>query len=452
MLFCGIDIGTTNTKAIIIDKDARPRGKVHINGQADTQKSALSAKLWNDSFCQVLEEFKSQGLMDNEKLFCSITTQGGSFVLLDSNFQPISPAHSWMERNSEETAWDLQDKFGKKSYYHKTGWQPDSWLMACKLKDLAAQGVFETADVKYIATVPEYIQAQLTSDFVTDITNAQVTGMCDYKAGQWCPDILEWVGIKQDLLPKIIDELNIVEEDVPTPSGMISLVTSSHDQYAAMFAAGLETDKSIMLGTGTAWVINGKSIKPIVDENYLVHPGRDLLPNQFGFIATMGAIGAGFEKLLQRLNVNIQDLPQIESNFNPTDIPKEPLIADFDKGTIEGDFDQATSIRRYMEVAASAVAYLLQKIQPDAQKLVMTGGATQSNYWPQALANICNITIETLNLPEFTAYGAALFARAASGSNGNKQMSLNDFFELKVYQPQKAYYYDNWLKTSSGNQ
>ena len=131
--------------------------------------------------------------------------------------------------------------------------------------------------------------------------------------------------------------------------------------------------------------------------------------------------------------MNIQDLPQIESGFDSADIPKEPLKVDFDKGTIEGDLDPATSIRRYMEAAASAVAYLLQKIQPDAEKLVMTGGATQSSYWPKALAKICNITIETLNLPEFTAYGAALFARAAAG--GNKQASLNDFFELKRYNP-----------------
>ena len=443
MLFCGIDIGTTNTKAIVIDEDAKPRGKVHLSGAINTRNGTFSAELWYNHFCQILEEFNSQGLMSDEKVFCSITSQGGSFTLLDGKYKPVSKVHSWMENSSEESAENMENILGKEPYYHKTGWQPDRWLTACKLKDLVTQGLIK--NVKHIATVPDFIQARLTGDFVTDITNAQVTGICDYKDKRWSPNILDWIGIGQDFMPKIIAELKVIKEDVSTPVGRISLVTSSHDQYAATFAAGLQPDKSIMLGTGTAWVINGKSTEPVIDKNYLVHPGRDLLPNQFGFIVGQGAFGAGFEKLLTNLKLSKQDLPRIESTFAPANLPKEPLKFDFNNGTIEGDFDPATSVRRYMEATASSVAYVLKKIQPKAEKIIMTGGATQSAYWPQALANICNVSIETIDMPEFTAYGAALFAKAAV--TGNSTKSLNDLFESKTYFPANSVYFKDWFET-----
>ena len=79
-------------------------------------------------------------------------------------------------------------------------------------------------------------------------------------------------------------------------------MTGSHDQYAAMEAAGLEKDKSVMLGTGTAWVINGRTSRPLFDDRqFQIHPGTDLHPDCYGFIITLWQIGAGFDRLLSRL-------------------------------------------------------------------------------------------------------------------------------------------------------
>ena len=43
--------------------------------------------------------------------------------------------------------------------------------------------------------------------------------------------------------------------------------------------------------------------------------------------------------------------------------------------------------------------------------IVVAGGAMSSRLWPQILAEVCGLSVEAVDCPAFTAYGAALHAR-----------------------------------------
>jgi len=180
MIFCGIDIGTTNTKAVLIDSNDRLIDRVSIVAP----QTDIEAVSWYEHFCGVFDYFASKNYFADNKVICSITAQGGSFVLLDEKFAPVSRAYSWTETANNDTARDMVGALGAEQYYHLTGWEPGSWLMACKLKDLVSKKQIPE-NTRYIATVPDSILSQLTGKFVTDITNAQLTGLCDFQKMGW---------------------------------------------------------------------------------------------------------------------------------------------------------------------------------------------------------------------------------------------------------------------------
>jgi len=442
MVFCGIDIGTTSTKAVVLDRDGQSLDEVTLPAPAGAGGTAQV--YWYEHFCRVMDHFASGGRFRGEEIVCSVTGQGGSFVLIDDRCQPVSPACSWTELAEETIVRSLIDTFGEAAYYRVAGWPPHGWLAACKLKQRVAQ-MQSPDDARWIATVPDFVYAQLTGGVSTDITSAQITGLADFQGSQWSRDIAAWAGVREKLLPRVVPHLGVVAEGVRTPRGRMTLTTGSHDQYAAMEAASLEKDKSVMLGTGTAWVINGRTGRPLFDDTqFLIHPGRDLHPDCYGFIVTLWQIGAGFDRLLSRLGVTPS---QIEDGLGELDTPQEAVSVDVDRGTVEPAGDPPSSVRRYMEWAGSCVAYALDRcgFADRLEKIVVAGGAMRSRFWPQTIADICGLTVEAVDYPHFTAYGAALHARAAVLGQTEPRL-FPDVATVGTYVPQQAQRYRAWYR------
>ncbi len=440
MLFCGVDIGTTSTKAVALDPDGQVLDEVTFPTPTGNEANPY----WHDHFCRVMDYFASRSRFRGEEIACSVTGQGGSFVLTDDKFQPVSRACCWTELAEEAAVRNLTDTFGETAYYHLTGWPPHGWLAACKLKQMVEKQQVP-GGTRWIATVPDFIYAQLTGDIATDITSAQITGLADFQGSRWSHDIAAWVGIREQLLPKMVPHLGIVAEGVRTRWGRMTWVTGSHDQYAALEAAGLQKDKDVMLGTGTAWVINGRTGRPLFDDRqFLIHPGRDLRPDCYGFIVTLWQIGAGFDKLLRRLGVTATEMEDVPAGL---DVPHEPVSADVDLGVVEPGGDAPLSVRRYMEWAGSVVTHALDRggLARGLEKIVVTGGAMQSRFWPQAIADICDLTVEAVECPHFTAYGAARHAREAVLGPARSH-PFPHTATIRTYVPQRAQSYRTWYR------
>ena len=440
MIFCGLDIGTTNTKAVLLNLDGRLLSSVSI--PSETTETGV---MWYKHFSECLDRFASEGHFAKELIICSVTGQGGSFVLLNDSFEPVGRVYSWTENAPDRIVNELTNALGRNWYYHTTGWDLNGWMASCRLKELVDDGRI-SRDVCFIASPPDFIYSQAAGKIVTDVTNAQIMGICDFQKSCYSSEVLSKVGIKQELLPSIVSTLKILFDKVPTKWGKISFVTGSHDQYAAMQAAGLKKDKSVMLATGTAWVINGRTRKPLFDENnFLIHPGRDLYQDCFGCISAMGQmVGGGFERLLNRFGVDKKQLAQMEAGFEKDAPPRSAVTVDIAAGAVDSESDAGMSIMRYMEWAGAYVAFMLDKLGfiKGLDRIVMTGGAASSRFWPQVIADLCDMKVEAVDFPEFTAYGAALHAQAAAGLKPGtcKPKDINS----RIYEPLQTEKYQQW--------
>jgi sugar (pentulose or hexulose) kinase len=435
MVYLGLDIGTTNTKAVLLDRAGELLDTVSLPTGSRTD--------WHCRFSQVLDSFAAKGHFAENQIACSVTGQGGSFVLLDDRFQPVGEPIPWTDLALDDTVRDLMETLGVQDFYRLTGWPPHGWLAACKLREIVAQGALSKAS-RYVVTVPDAVYARLADRLVTDITSAQITGMADFQRGAWSPDILAWVGIGPDRLARIEAELKVVYEGIGSSWGELTLVTGSHDQYAAMQAAGLAADHSVMLGTGTAWVINSRTPEPVFDrDNFRVHPGRDLLPGGFGTITTLGQIGAGFDRLCQRLGITANSL----SGDLLVDPPAEAVQIDVDTGNLDPASTGRVALQRYVEWAAACVRSTLEQMGclTSLECLIAVGGAMASPVWAQIIANVCSKPVEAIDFPEFTAWGAASHAMMACAATTTRQ-NLPASAKRQIYQPQRTQAYECWYQ------
>ncbi len=440
VFFCGIDFGTTNTKAVLVDSAG------HLLDSVSMATCPARKPDFYGLFGKVMGSFGSSHGLSDAKVVCSITAQGGSFALLDENFKPVSRLYSWTENSEIPAVKSLMETFGKETYYRLTGWPPSNWLMSCKMKELFSNG--QMMDAAHIATLPEMIHARLSGKFITDITNAQITGLCDFQNGQWDQNILNWIGSRDAMLPEIETELTMVLEDIRTEWGTLSFAASSHDQYAAMEAANLHPNTNLMLATGTAWVINSRTTEPVFDEKYfLSHPGRDIRNHWFGNIVSFGAIGKGFETLLHHFKAGYQDLNQIESAFTEHDVPCAVIDVDMDRGMVRSANTLPSAVKRYMEWSAAKTLFVLELYDytEGLDSIVMTGGAGTSRYWPQVIADVTHVAVQVFDFPEFTAYGAALHARSAYTGIQNNTGLIQEA-KTKTCYPVNAERYRDWYE------
>jgi sugar (pentulose or hexulose) kinase len=406
MLFAGIDIGTSYTKAVLLTSEFELLEKVSL--PAD---SSNDVEQWYRHFSEIIEYFRGPWF-SSDRLVCSIAAQGGTFALLDDKFSAVGAACLWIQKSSGTVVEELVRYFGQVDYYHQTGCVPNEWVMACKLKEMLADRNGNPQRAKYISTVPDFVHARLGDRFVTDITNAQITGMCNFRKSMWSKNICDWVGVGEEALAVILNKPEIILENVRLGGIRLNVAISSHDQYAAMKAVGLG-DNDIMLGTGTAWVINGKSKEPLFgDENFQMLSGRDI-GSGYGYIVGLGPIGKEFAELLDTLNVSKDTLNEMEKMF----CCNSPQV------------NKAAMVKQFMDSAVAKVGIAVEKLKNKGiapKKLIMTGGAAASSYLPAAIAASCQLPVEVVKFKELTAYGAALLAAQAAGADiGTSILSAN---------------------------
>ncbi len=448
MLTCGVDLGTSNTKSVLIDEDLNIIDKVNFPIEEKNLKTRVNPKSWLEQFHTPIKHFAQKHHL-REKLLCSISTQGGSFALLDKNRKPIDEGFSWTGLAEVKYAEELKKIINPNEFYRKTGWEIDSWLMAIKLKQWANENKELRKRLHYIAQIPEFIFLSANKSFISDYTNTQISGLFDFNSCVYINEILGWIGINEAYLPKVCPTKEIRISDINIDGTKCDIIGSMHDQYATTIGAGISEDE-VVLSVGTAWVINGISEKAIYDtKDFLIAPGRSTSEDRFGYISSLGQIGNSFRKIIERFNISLDQFHKYETDLRKVPPAKSKVVGDTRNGIIAENNPYA-AIRRFMELSGFELKLRLERIETltgkGISKILAMGGACKSRLWMEIIADICDVEVEVVDFSELAAYGAAKFAYSIH--NGVKLDTIKNKITPKVSitPGQNKNIYSEWCK------
>lgn len=425
-LFLGLDLGTTNVKALLADARGRcagagaaPVGLLHTPGGGVEQDIA---EIWSAVLGAVRQLPAAQRRCVRA---VGVSAQGGAVQFLDSAGRPAGRAISWMDKRG--AAWDavLTERLGGEWFAQRIG----HWRAGLAVgQTLRARGEGRFAGDMQVAFVGDVIVGKLCGRRAHDGTSLGLTCLHNPALRRADPDVLAETGLSEAQLPDLLPATESAGALRPEAAGALGLPPgvpvgpAVHDQYAAALGAGAVAAGDAMLGTGTAWVLLAVAdvlAPPVVPSGFVCH---HVVPGLYGQMAPMGTGGAAFQWLAKVFG--LAGLPREDMDDLILSAPAGAEGARFcprlagGEGALTGlrlSHEPRHLLRAGVEGLAMELRRFLDLYEAAGvrvKRLAMTGGAAASRATPGIVADATGVPVEVCPEAEASALGAAILARA----------------------------------------
>ncbi len=260
-LILAIDQGTTSTRAILFDAEARP-----VAAHAVELRQIYPANGWVEHDPEEIWQATlacCRAVMRDGIAAIGITNQRETTVVWDrASANPIHNAIVWQDRRTAERCRELKAKGLEEKVTAATGLLLDPYFSATKLAWIldhvpGARARAERGDLCF-GTIDSWLIYKLTGGFVhaTDVTNASRTTLLNLKTLEWDADMLALFGVPAAMLPEVRDSAG--DFGVAELLDSIPIKGVAGDQQAASFgqACFKPGDVKSTYGTGCFALVN----------------------------------------------------------------------------------------------------------------------------------------------------------------------------------------------------
>ena len=443
-----IDQGTTSTRAIVFDDQARTLALARCEFAQHYPASGWvehdPVDIWRDTLTVVREALGRAGIEAAQLAALGITNQRETVVLWErASGRPIHRAIVWQDRRTAEACAQLKAAGAEAEVRRKTGLLLDPYFSGTKLAWILDQvpGARARAERGELAfgTIDCFLLWRLTGGRVhaTDVTNASRTLLYDIHAQAWDEELLRLLRVPRPLLPQVRDSSEVYGTTEPVLFGhAVPIAGIAGDQQAALvgqacFSPGMAKST---YGTGCFLLLNTGEVA-VTSENRMLTTAAYRIGGRMTY-AMEGSIfvaGAAIKWLRDGLKI-IRSAGESEalaaSVGESHGVYLVPAFVGLGaphwdpnaRGLICGltfDTTPAHLVRAALEAIAYQTLDLTQAMQRDgAQRtraIRVDGGMAANDWFCQFLADILEARVERPAELETTALGAAFLAGLATG-------------------------------------
>ena len=449
--FVGIDLGTSAVKLLLMDETGHILKTVSKEYPISFPKPGWSEQNPYDWYEQSVAGMKEliAGFEDRIEGI-SFGGQMHGLVVLDSEDQVIRPAILWNDGRTGEECVYLNESVGRDVVSAETGNIAFAGFTAPKLLWMQKHEPELFAKIGKIMLPKDYLAYRLTGVHATDASDASGMLLYDVKNRKWSSKMCELCGIREEQLAKVFESYEVigtVKEETAAELGIrkdVRVIAGAGDNAAAAIGTGTvgDGDCNISLGTsGTifiaadhfsvddknalhsfahatgAWHLMGCMLsaascnkwwmEDILKDPDMAAAQKEICIGRTGKDGEGGSCGA-----LGRNHIYF--LPYLMGERSPHNDPEargafigmsmDTTRADLLQAVLEG---VAFGLRDSLEVARSSGLKI--------EKTKICGGGAKSPLWRKMIANIMNLTVETIESEEGPALGGALLAAVGCG-------------------------------------
>ena len=206
-MFLGIDIGTSEVKALLLDEShviigtagaaldiARPHAGHSEQRPYDwwlaTQAALAELKARHATAYAAVQSIGLSGQMHGA-------------VLLDEHNEVLRPAILWNDTRAEQECLDMMAELASLPQLGGSLAMPG--FTAPKLRWLARHEPDIFSRIAKVLLPKDYVRLQLTGDFVTDMSDASGTLWLDIEQRAWSDDLLKLTNLTQQHMPRLVE-------------------------------------------------------------------------------------------------------------------------------------------------------------------------------------------------------------------------------------------------------
>lgn len=460
----GIDIGTTNTKAVVYTETGTVLTSAETSYPVHTDASGaheLEPTVLFDAVLTVLLQVTEDRGADELPAAVSFSCAMHSLILAGEDGKPLTRAMTWADRRSEAYAVRLKGSEQGRRIYRQTGTPIHAMSPLCKLLWLKDQQpeLFRRA-AKFIS-IKEYIWWRFLGKYQVDHSIASATGLFDIRTLQWYPESLELVGIRVDQLSVPVSTTHAEVELLSTWRTILPprtpFIIGASDGCLANLGTGAVSPGATALTIGTSGAVRMAALAPEYDAqervfSYVLVEGRYIVGGatnnggnavQWYADLALGDHGAG---ALDSLAADAFLVPAGSDGlvFLPYLLGERAPIWD---GAARGVFFGVRSIHgraHFTRATLEGISFGLRQIGASLEETIgpidrvyASGGFTRNTSWLQLIADIFQKKVYVTATADASAIGAAMLAWVGLGV-----LSLEEASALvsvaDTYEPNKA--------------
>lgn len=433
----GIDQGTTQTTAVVVDADSGRMVDSHSVKLPATfpQPGWVEQDPWD--ILRTVKEAVAPLAMKYEIAAVGIDNQGETFLLWDADTgQPLTPAIVWQDKRAAETCDALAGSVDIDQLRQKTGLILDSYFSAPKLKYVfdhhpELRTTAHAGRVRF-GTTETWVISNLSGGrlHITDPSTASRTLLFDVNRFAWDDDLLALFDVHPSMLAEVKPSAGYAGDldfGVGKPLPLHAMLV---DQQAALFgqACFQPGEMKCTFGTGSFLLMNIGGTPKLSNHGLLTtvgwrFPGHTAYALDGGIFVT----GAAVQWVTENLNLlpdvavsaevaarssdpGVTFVPALQGLAAPHWLSEvRGAIFGLSRGTTAADIVRAT-----LDGIACRVYEVVNAMAQDAgqapEYLKVDGGPSGNSYLMQAIADLLNIEVRVAAAREATAIGIANLA------------------------------------------
>lgn len=431
--YLGIDIGTSGTKTVCFNELGKIMTSKSFAYEMLVPKPGYAEENPEDWFTATKETIKQ---VTKEGYFISgigLSGQMHGLVLLDKDDHILRPSIIWCDNRAIEEAEDLISHFGNEKMKKITGNPVIPSFTLAKLLWVKKHEPELFQKIEKIMLPKDYVRYALTGSFSTEFSDASGMQMLDIQKKIFSKEILDYLEISLDKLPKIIESCEIsgyIKRDLEKELGLSTtcfVVGGAGDQAAAAIGNGIIEPGDLSLVLGSSGVV----FSPIYKEDIRNNPLQVFMhavPNTYHVMGVTNGCGLSYKWLKETLfeSMDYTSLNDKANASNPLAsgliyLPylngeRTPHLDPYASGVFIGirqNTKDCDIIRAVLEGVSYSLKDCYNLLPKGKYHIRASGGGARGKLWRTILASCLDASIERIVQDEGGALGVAILAMVA---------------------------------------
>jgi xylulokinase len=444
----GIDVGTTGSKALLIDTTGAVVAEVTTEYPMSTPRPLWSEQdpgdWWSATVTSIRGVLEKSDVAPGQVAGIGLTGQMHGLVLLDGKGDVLRPCIMWNDQRTADQCAAITDKVGTAKLLELTGNPVLPGFTAPKIVWVRENEPDTYRNTAHALLPKDYVRYRLTGEFFSEVSDASGTSLFDVGRRQWSGQMLAALDVPRAWLPEVTES--------PVASAQISVAAAKEaglapgtpvvggggDQAAQAVGSGIVGEGLVSVTLGTSGVVFAASDSCRIEPDGRLHAFCHAVPDTWHLMGVMLSAAGSFRwyrdtlgdtevarakresrdayEVLTEAAAAVEPgcegllfLPYLSGERTPHPDPNA-------RGAFVGltlRHHKAHLTRAVLEGVTYGLRdslELMRGLGVAVDQVRTSGGGARSALWRQILADVFDTEIVTLNVTQGAAYGAALLA------------------------------------------